>query len=464
MRWQLMAAFMAVTLAVVIVQDLPLGSYLMRTERERITTALERDAFVLAGRSEEALEAGVPDPALVTDAQRYHRSSGARVVIVDTSGTAVATSDDDQATAGSSYRSRPEIGTALSGQITTGQRRSDSLGTDLLYVTVPVLSGEQVVGAVRLTYPAHVVTDQVRGQLRALWLVAAVTVILAGIVAFLIAGTVTRRLQQLRRTTEHLAEGHLGARTPESAGAPEIRSLARSFNRMADRLEYLLRQQRAFAGDASHQLRTPLTALRLRLDGAADLIDADPEAARRTLASAQDEVLRLQQLVDALLVLSRADDSGAAPQQTDLAEVARARVEQWEPLADESGTRITVTAPAAALVLAVPGAAEQIIDNLLDNALTVSSPGSTVEVTVDKATGDAVDLHVLDHGPGLSAEDRIRAFDRFWRARTDTEGSGLGLAIVAQLARASGATAELLPRHPNGGLDAHVRFRAVAPR
>jgi len=459
-----MAAFMAITLAVVIVQDLPLGSYLMRTERERITTALERDAFVLAGRSEEVLEAGVPDPALVTDAQRYHRSSGARVVIVDTSGTAVATSDDDQATAGSSYRSRPEIGTALSGQITTGQRSSDSLGTDLLYVTVPVLSGEQVVGAVRLTYPAHVVTDQVRGQLRALWLVAAVTVVLAGIVAFLIAGTVTRRLQQLRRTTERLAEGHLDARTSERVGVPEIRSLARSFNQMADRVEYLLRQQRAFAGDASHQLRTPLTALRLRLDGAADLIDADPEAARQTLASAQDEVLRLQHLVDALLVLSRADDSGTAPQQTDLAAVARARVEQWEPLADESGTRITVTAPAAALVLAVPGAAEQIIDNLLDNALAVSSPGTTVEVTIDNAASGSVDLHVLDHGPGLSAEDRIRAFDRFWRARTDTEGSGLGLAIVAQLARASGATAELLSRSPDGGLDARVRFRAVTPR
>lgn len=186
-------------------------------------------------------------------------------------------------------------------------------------------------------------------------------------------------------------------------------------------------------------------------------------AACRTLASAQDEALRLQRLVDALLVPSRADDSGAAPQQTDVAEVARARVEQWEP-AGEFGVRITVTAPAVALVLAVPGAAEQIIDNLVDNALAVSSPGSTVEVTVAKTATDVVDLHVLDHGPGLPSESRVRAFDRFWRARTDPEGSGLGLAIVAQLARASGATAELLPRSPDGGLDAHIRFRAVTPR
>ena len=82
---------------------------------------------------------------------------------------------------------------------------------------------------------------------------------------------------------------------------------------MADRLEYLLRQQRAFAGDASHQLRTPLTALRLRLDSAADLVESDPDAVRSTLASAQDEALRLQHIIDALLVLSRADDAGTAP-------------------------------------------------------------------------------------------------------------------------------------------------------
>jgi signal transduction histidine kinase len=87
----------------------------------------------------------------------------------------------------------------------------------------------------------------------------------AGAVAFVLAGTVTRRLQQLRATTELLAEGQLEARAPEPGGAPEIRSLARSVNTMADRLDDLLRQQRAFAGDASHQLRTPLTALRVRL-------------------------------------------------------------------------------------------------------------------------------------------------------------------------------------------------------
>ena len=247
-----MVVFMAVTFLVVVVQDIPLGSYLERVERERIVTALERDAFLLAGRSEDTLEAGVSvDPRVMADVHRYRQASGARVVIVDAAGTAIVTSDDDQSAAGAAYRSRPEIATALSGDITTGQRHSASLRTDLLYVAVPVVSGDRVIGAVRLTYPSQVVTDKVRGQLRTLWLVAGITVLLAGAVAFVMASTVTRRLRQLRRTTELLAEGRLDARAPEPGGAAEIRSLAQSVNQMADRLNDLLRQQRAFAGDAS---------------------------------------------------------------------------------------------------------------------------------------------------------------------------------------------------------------------
>ena len=229
---------------------------------------------------------------------------------------------------------------------------------------------------------------------------------------------------------------------------------------MADRLEDQLRQQRAFAGDASHQLRTPLTALRVRLDNAADLVDADPDAARETVAAAQDEALRLQQIVDGLLALSRADDAAIAPQEIDLAEVARARVEQWQPLAEESGVHIAVTAPDMAPALAVPGAAEQIIDNLIDNALAVSPADTTIGVTVTPAS-DTVDLHVLDEGPGMSSQDCARAFDRFWRGRTDTVGSGLGLAIVAQLARASGAAARVDTTHV--GQHRYRRTRCAHP-
>jgi signal transduction histidine kinase len=132
-------------------------------------------------------------------------------------------------------------------------------------------------------------------------------VLLAGILAFFMARAVTRRLQQLRTATEMLAAGNLDTRTEEVAGAPELRTLAAAFNRMADRMKHLLEQQRGFASDASHQLRTPLTGLRLRLENALDAIPTDPGAARTMVAASLEETYRLQRIIDGLLLLSRAE-------------------------------------------------------------------------------------------------------------------------------------------------------------
>jgi signal transduction histidine kinase len=481
MRWRLIAAFMVVTLLVVLVQDIPLGNYLARVERDRLTTSLERDAFLLGGRTGQILEAGNGLPPDVAGAVRdYGHASGARVVIVDPAGTAVATSDDDQSSTGASYISRPEISAALNGQITSGQRHSDTLGFDLVYVTVPVLSGEKITGAVRLTYPASVVDDRVAGQLQVMWAVAATTVVLAGLLAYLMAGAVTRRIERLQKATELLAEGNLAARTEEDEGAPELRALAGSFNRMADRLEHLLHLQRGFASDASHQLRTPLTGLRLRLENAVDAIGNDPDGARVMVADSLEETYRLQRIIDGLLLLSRADSREVELAQVDLSGVARSRVEQWEALAEETGVRIALEAVAEANMTAMPGAAEQIIDNLIDNALAVVPPDSVIRVAVRPDGASAgFELHVIDQGPGLSAEDRQRAFNRFWRGPGTSPGSGLGLAIVQQLAVASGAVASLEPRadaapgagNAQGaegragggpGLDAVVKFKAAA--
>ena len=462
MRWRLISAFMAITLLVVLVQDIPLGNYLVRVERDRLTTTLERDAFLLGGRARQLLESGTGTSAGVADAVRaYGQASGARVVIVNTAGTAVATSDDDQSATGSSYLSRPEIAEALTGQINAGQRYSETLGLDLLYVTVPVLSGEKITGAVRLTYPASEVTDRVSGQLTVLWTVAGTTVLLAGLLAYLMAGAVTRRIKRLQKATEILAEGDLSARTEDDEGAPELRALARSFNRMADRLEHLVQQQKGFASDASHQLRTPLTGLRLRLENAVESIGSDPEKARVMVADSLEETYRLQRIIDGLLLLSRADSRDVALVKVNLGEVAASRVEQWEALAEETGVRIALDALPGTHITAMPGAAEQIIDNLIDNALAVAPPESLLRLEVARPDNDGrVELHVIDEGPGLSADDCQRAFNRFWRGQGGSDGSGLGLAIVRQLAEASGAAASLTPRGV-GGLDACVQFRAA---
>ncbi len=462
MRRRFMAAFMGLSLLVLLVQDIPLSIYLWQVQTDRVVTSLERDAFVFAGRSEEILSTPGSDAGMLTGlASSYRKTGGARVVIVNAQGVAIVTSDDDQASVGASYLSRPEIAAALGGSIKAGSRYSQTLGLTLLYVTVPVFSGSEVLGAVRLTYPEQVVTDAVAGQLGVLGLVALTTVILAGVVGWIVSSAVTRRLTQLERTTEVLARGDLTVRVDETAGGAEIRALSQSFNSMAERLQAMVAQQRAFAADASHQLRTPLTALRLRLESAHELLPADPVGAESRLAAAETEADRLLTIVEGLLLLSRTEASDPPRVPVDVVAVAQERVEHWGALAQELGVDIRFDGPSMAHALAVSTAVDQVIDNFVDNALGVSPRGSEIIVRV-VVEHHEVTVAVLDHGPGLSMEDRERAFDRFWRVDYGTEGSGLGLAIVAQLVAASGGRTRLESR-PGGGIAALAIFDHAKP-
>lgn len=454
MTWRFVGAVMAVTLVVLLALLIPVSAQLARVERDRITTALERDAFVLAGRSAAELAAPTAPGALAELARTYRSATEARIVIVDAAGVAVVTSDDDPEAVGESYLSRPEFDTALGGATAAGTRFSRTLGFQLLYVAVPVLSGDRVLGAVRLTYPAATVDDTVAAKVRSLGLVALSTVALAGLIGWILARTVTRHLRDLTRLTERFADGRLDERADARRGAPELRSLARSFNGMADRVTGSLEQQRRFAADAAHQLRTPLTALRLRLDRARSLAPDDPVEQR--IAAAEAEVDRLDTLVEGLLRLSRGEAAMLQLTSVDLAVVAAERVEHWRPLAEERGVGIDAELAAAPPVLASVQALEQIVDNYLDNALEVSPAGSRILVRV-AASGDGAAVHVLDRGPGLPEADLQRAFQRFWRGRADTHGSGLGLSIVAQLAGSSGGDAALANR-TDGGLDASVAY------
>jgi signal transduction histidine kinase len=308
---------------------------------------------------------------------------------------------------------------------------------------------------VRITYPTSAVDARVRRVWLALGVVAAVVLGVVALVGFALARSTTRPMRALEQATTAVARGELETRAPTDRGPPEVRRLATAFNDMAARLGRLLATQRAFVADASHQLRTPLTALRLRLE---NLEATMPPAAAEDLRAAVAETGRLARLVDGLLILARAEAAPTRREVVDLAAMVADRQAAWAPLAAEQDVELTVQSGPAALVWAVPGALEQVLDNLLANALRFTPAGSRVELAIRQA-GGWVELHVTDQGPGMPADQRERAFDRFWRGPdTDREGTGLGLAIVRQLLEASGGTAELRP-DPNGGLVAVAHLR-----
>ncbi|MDO9173908.1 MAG: HAMP domain-containing protein, partial [Actinomycetota bacterium] len=260
MKWRLMVAFTGLIALVLLAQDVPLVNYLREVESERLRAELERNAFILGGASENLLS-GEGDDVTVENLQQtvdvYATDQGARVVITDAAGLVVVASDprDER---GEDFSNRPEIESALRRVPATGERSSDTAGENILYVAVPVLSGSSVEGAVRITYPSSVIDDRVNEQTTGLFLVFGISMAGAIVAALFMAGGVTSPLRRLQRSTEQLAAGDFSERADETEGPPEVRSLARSFNSMTERMSGLMEQQRAFAGDASHQLRTPL--------------------------------------------------------------------------------------------------------------------------------------------------------------------------------------------------------------
>jgi signal transduction histidine kinase len=453
---RLLATYVTLTIVVLAALEIPLGIQYGRSEQRDLTNGIKTDALVMATSAEDPLERGskTPSTQLRRLAAQYARNPGGRIVVVDRNGTSIL---DTESAAGRSFASRPEFRAALASKhpsIATGTRHSTTLGTGLIYVAVPITSPSgSVLGALRITYPTSALDSRVNRYWLLLAAIGGVVLAAATLIGLRFARTLTRPLKALEQAAESVGDGDLAARAPED-GPPEVKAVAAQFNETVARLDGLLGSQQEFVADASHQLRTPLAALRLRLENLERDVD---ERGKRDLEAALAELERLAQLVDGLLALARADAAKPAAAPVDLAAVVEGRVGYWSPQAVVGGVALTADIPSGLRALATPGALEQVLDNLLANALAVSPRDSVLRIEASRAR-DGIELHVLDEGPGMTADQRSRAFDRFWRAGPPGSGTGLGLAVVHRLVTADGGTVELLEA-PGGGLDTSIRLR-----
>jgi signal transduction histidine kinase len=451
-----LATYIALAIVVLVSLEIPLGIQYGRSERRDLTGRIEQDALLMATFAEDSLERGLtrPPAGLARIASSYQRQPGGRVVIIDANGLSLL--DTKPPFPGPrSFTSRPEFAAALRGQVATGQRHSKTLGTNLMYVAVPVASGGVIRGAVRITYPTGTLDARVHRYWLILGATGGIVLLLATAVGIQFARTLTKPLSQLEEAAAAVGAGDLEARAPTTAGPPEIRALASEFNQTVTRLDGLLRSQREFVADASHQLRTPLAALQLRLENLERDVD---ETGKPSLEGALAEVDRLARLVEGLLTLARADASRPSPEPIDILSLVNTRVDAWHHELAARAVAITTQVRPGTAVLATPGSLEQVLDNLISNAARAMPGGGRVTLTAAGA-GDAVELHVRDTGPGMTPDQRARALDRFWRASSTGTGTGLGLAIVSRLVAADGGTVELRAAD-GGGLDVVIRLPA----
>jgi signal transduction histidine kinase len=330
---------------------------------------------------------------------------------------------------------------------------------DDVVAAVPVLADGAIRGILVVTRPDEPLDHRVA----ALWLaLAAVALAALGLATGLATaaarwvGVPLRRLQGVAHTW---AEGSLHGRADAAVGPPEVRETALALNAMAARLDTLVHASRAVVADVSHQLRTPLAAMRLRLELVRDeLAAARPSTTSEDVDVALSELVRLSRLVDGLLTVSRAESSDTVKTAIDVGAVVRDRMIAWEPVAADRGVTLRIDSIDDAIASATLGHLDQILDNLLDNSLEVLADGGQIDLRV-RRDNDGVTVQVDDNGPGMVDALQQSAFHRFASGRPGG-GTGLGLAVVHRLVTADGGDVAL-GRPPGGGTRVTVRLPAA---
>ena len=324
----------------------------------------------------------------------------------------------------------------------------------------PVLYQNQIIGAV---YAYEYDTEQaalLEGlQSNLLRLSAGIAVVMLGL-SGLLSRAMTRKIGRLLTAIRQVREGAYSHRA-EVRGHDEIAQLAQEFNSLTDRLQTTENARRRFVSDASHELKTPLAAIRLLTDSILQTDNIDPETTREFVTDIGQEAERLSRITEDLLRLTRLD-SGVLdpPAVVDVLPVLEQVMRMMSLIAQEKGTELTYRSEGTCTVLSSRDEIHQIIYNLTDNAVKYSPSGSTVQVSLFREAGQVV-LTVEDNGAGIPEEDLPRLFERFYRvapARSRAAGAtGLGLAIVSDTVERRGGTVTAANR-PSGGAVFTVRW------
>ncbi|SFM76761.1 Signal transduction histidine kinase [Pseudonocardia ammonioxydans] len=471
MRSRLLLVFLVLVGLLAAGLGVPLAlTHAQRSQEEVFTDRLTDTISFASGAQRLLIES--PDghsasTAFVAEIARYDEVYDVAVAVFDRTGGLLVASRPPERLPGLEGEPADRLRVALAGRRSETHPLLMPWDDRPIVLAEPVLVDGEVVGATMTVSP----TDALRSaELRA-WSVIAGVALLALLAGALVALPLTvwilrpvRRLDAAmgRVGTAVVAGGPPGP-PMRRTGPPELRLLAGSFDRMTETVRGALDAQRAFVADASHQLRNPLTALRLRLSNLDGHVDP---AAAEEHAAALEESERLSRVLDGLLALARAEraaDTASGETVTGLDDVVEDRLENWRPLAEHIGVELRRSGPRGLRARIDPAGLETVLDAVLDNALKYTPEGGRVRIATLRVA-DRVGVSVVDGGPGMTVEERARATDRFWRApgQSNVEGSGLGLAIASRTAAAAGGRLALDPA-PGGGLRVTLWLEPAPP-
>ncbi|WP_328690276.1 HAMP domain-containing histidine kinase [Streptomyces phaeochromogenes] len=457
MRRRLLITYLAFTAVLLLGTEIPLGFNLAMNNYHHlvIRQVSETSALASAAEADSPAEDLQVSAAWRTRADAYGREANATVVLFDARGRQVYSTRPgtrvDQET-----EWKPVLDQALAGESSVPLDYPFNVSARPLFVAEPVLQHGKAVGALATITPTLSLRSQVASDALLLLAVGLAALLTSALIGIPLVRWSLGPAHQLQAAVRKISRGEYSVRAPADRGPIELRELADAVNGMTDRLVSVLEAQRSFVADASHQMRNPLTALRVRVEGLEAVV---PPEGQESLAVALAEADRLSRILDELLTLANASAGDSDTATVEVRSVVEARAQAWSDQAARADVTIAVQGRRAAAT-SLPGALDQVLDVLLDNAIGFSPPGG--RVTVRTRSDDTwVYVEVEDEGPGLPDAEKDRATDRFWQGRQPAgrKGSGLGLSIATALLTASGARLEMEDAQPHG-----LIARTVLPR
>jgi signal transduction histidine kinase len=472
LRWRLALSIAAVLVLAVAATFVAIYRGTGSELRNQIDRELRADSQAFLQRG---LPRGASDPLSIQRAARRYVTgqpfrATARLLFVRPAGGAVVTNEPELLTPASEpgeprslqADENREGRILLSAPPGYSTQRIADVG-EVRLLTTPVVRGGRTVATLGVGEPLEPAERAQRGVAGTFLVAGTLTLIAALIAAFLVANRTARPLRRMAAVAARVDGGDLSPRMDTTGPRDEIRVLAESFDNMLERLQDAFARQQEFVADASHELRTPLTVIRGQLEVLARQPDPTPEDVRRVEGLVLKEVLRMQRLVDDLLLLARADERDfLEPRTIEVRPFAEDLLDGMRATADR---RFEVGELPDGRIAADPDRLAQAIRNLLRNAIEHTRPGGIVRLA-GTARGGRVTLTVDDDGPGIPREHRERVFDRFHRTDPGRSraagGMGLGLSIAHAIVAGHGGTIRAL-ESPEGGARIAIELPGFEP-
>jgi signal transduction histidine kinase len=447
-----------IAVAVTVLVSTVVGAWLVTSVERSLSSDLRRNELDSIAEVRAALASGVPPADVDLRGIASQASAGGLTVQLIEGGRVLATTGPADPVLGGSPVARTEAAASAAG--TSGTTRQVDLPEGRYSLTSEALPTARGELAVLAASPLEPIRQSVLAVRNNLLIALPILVGVVGLLTWVLAGRALRPVESIRREVEEISGTTLSRRVPVPTSADEVARLAATMNAMLDRLEDSASRQQRFVADASHELRSPVAAIRTELEVAQRT--AAPEDWPAIAAQLLVEEARLERLIEDLLVLAALDEPEHAGRLETIALADVVTATPREPAEDRPGIVVDLATDVA--VRGIPIQLERVVTNLVDNAVRHADRAVRVSLTSD---GGTAVLEVDDDGPGIPVEDRTRVFDRFTRldahrSRGDgAGGSGLGLSLVRGIVAVHHGSVTI-EDSPLGGTRVRVRLPLAA--